>query len=419
MGTLPTIILVAAAYIVLGAVSARFSIVQSEAWTVWLASGVTLGMLLERPRDSWAPVLIGAGAAAIVFALSFHTPVRDSVAYGVIEVVVAIAGATSAALIAPLPARFAATRDVGALVVGAFVLSLAGATLVGLWHALTSQPDAWLVFRVWLLGTTVGTLLVAPLVTSWLQVQPKRPDGLPALVGGAVACALFLVCLGLLFASPVVASLGGSIAEGLTYLPFVFFSVIGLLWGARGVAATALAGALLSIYGTSKGMGPFADREGFFGEANLEVQAYSAALAITGLLVSTLAEGQRAAATRARDWQTRFEATIGAHRLIAYEWDPAGGRFIATGDTVGLVGVPAGHLVTLADWLACVAAPDRDAVAARFGERGQSGVEDTLRYAVSGPSGPTPVVDEARAILDREGALHRIVGIVRAARDGT
>ena len=42
----------------------------------------------------------------------------------------------------------------------------------------------------------------------------------------------------------------------------------------------------------------------------------------------------------ARDWQTRFEAAIGAHRLLAYEWDPASGRFVVTGDSLQLVGVP-------------------------------------------------------------------------------
>jgi hypothetical protein len=37
-----------------------------------------------------------------------------------------------------------------------------------------------------------------------------------------------------------------------------------------------------------------------------------------------------------------------------------------------------------------------------------------MRYAMSGPAGTSTVVDEARAIHDHDGALHRVVGIVRA-----
>ena len=78
-------------------------------------------------------------------------------------------------------------------------------------------------------------------------------------------------------------------------------------------------------------------------------------------------------------------------------------------------GLPAQKLATLADWLACVAPEDRNAVAERFGERGTGGASDIIRYAVSGPAGTRTVIDEARAIHDHDGDLHRIVGIVRAA----
>jgi hypothetical protein len=121
------------------------------------------------------------------------------------------------------------------------------------------------------------------------------------------------------------------------------------------------------------------------------------------------------AAARAREWKTRFEAAIGAHGLIAYEWAPESGELVVSGDTTDLVGLPAQKLATLADWLACVAPQDRDTVGARFGERGAGGAADTMRYAVLGPSGTRTVVDEARAIHDHDGELHRIVGIVRVA----
>jgi hypothetical protein len=119
----------------------------------------------------------------------------------------------------------------------------------------------------------------------------------------------------------------------------------------------------------------------------------------------------------ARDWQTRFEAAIGAHRLLAYEWDPASNRIVATGDSTELVGVPPARIATLADWLALVAADDRDRVAARFDERVRGrGEADTMTYLVAGPGGVMlAATDEARVIRDHDGALHRVVGMVRVA----
>jgi ClpP class serine protease len=69
----------------------------------------------------------------------------------------------------------------------------------------------------------------------------------------------------------------------------------------------------------------------------------------------------------------------------------------------------------LADWLALVAAGDRERVQTRFDERvrGQ-GEADTVTYLVHGPGGSAlAATDEARAIRDHDGELHRIVGIVR------
>ena len=64
---------------------------------------------------------------------------------------------------------------------------------------------------------------------------------------------------------------------------------------------------------TAQGEGPFAGVEGFRRDPELEVEGYALAIALTGLLIAVLAAAQRNAARAARDWQTRFEAAIGAH----------------------------------------------------------------------------------------------------------
>jgi integral membrane sensor domain MASE1 len=415
LGKVKTVIVVAVAYLALGAFAAFFAYSKQDAWGVWPASGFALGLLFVRARSNWMPVLAGAFLGALIFEPLVGSSLLDSLGYAVIEVVVTFAGGAVASQLSPPPLRFVSPRDVGAAVAGAFVLALTGAVIVGLWGNLAGSSDPWRTFRVWLIGNFVGMLLVAPFVASWAQFRLKRSGGLTmsSFAGGAVACALFLICLYLLFSAHPESRFLHSFALGLTYLPFVFFVLVALLWGARGATLAALIGALIAIAQTMRGLGPFIDRDGLFGDAELNAQGYAVALAMTGLLVATLVEGQRVAASRAREWKTRFEAAIGAHGMIAYDWAPESGALVVSGDTTKLIGVPAQKVATLADWLACVAPQDRDAVAARFGERGTGGAADTMRYAVSGPSGTSTVIDEACAIRDHDGELHRIVGIVR------
>ncbi len=234
-------------------------------------------------------------------------------------------------------------------------------------------------------------------------------------MGGVVACVLFAVCLMVPMVGLGVHSREGHVDSSLTYLPFICFSVVALLWGVRGATLVALVATIAAIILTNAGHGPFLDDNGLLGDPVLEVQAYALAISLTGLLVGTVAAGQRMAMLRARDWQTRFEAAIGAHRLLAYDWDPGSGRFSVTGDSRALLGVLPVQLATLADWIARVDGADRERVETRFGQRGAAGgATDVLAYAMRGTDGrKLAVSDEACAIHDHDGELMRIAGIVR------
>jgi integral membrane sensor domain MASE1 len=406
-------------YYVLGVLSGALSHVETDAWTVWLASGLVFGLLLACDKRRWPAILVGAFLGAAVFDWSLSRPVAEGIGYGAIEVVTSVAGAMLADKIGGHPLRLADPQELVALLAGALVLSMIGAFLATAWQYASGGLGALVVFRVWTLGNVLGAVLVAPLIVAWAAFRPRRSGGLPmrTFIGGGIAFVLFAGCLQYLFSANVQARFHGSVGESLTYVPFVFFALVALLWGVRGATLAAATGALLAVFHTVHGRGPFAGTEGFLGEAALEVQAYLFAISLTGLLIATLAAGQRTAAREAREWRTRFEGTIAAHRMLAYEWDPASGRLALTGEALPLLGVAPERLATLADWLGRVAAADRDAVSARFGERGSGGgASDTLAYAMQGADGGVVMVsDEARAIVDHDGSLHRVVGIVRVA----
>ncbi len=411
---------VASIYVVLAAVSALVAYSPADAWTVWLSSGLVLGLMLAQPRSRWPAILGGGFGGATAFALYLGSGPIEAVGYGVIEILAAGFGTFVASRLAVLPLRLKSGRALAVLVLGAALpLALTGAFLAAAWHLADGGASLSATFRIWMLSNFIGTLLVAPMVIAWSQFRPRRSGGLPmrAFAGGAVAFVLFLGTMWLLFDARSDERFGGSLGLGMDYLPIMFIALVALLWGIRGTTLAAFAGALIAIVNTAQRQGPFVGIEGFLGEAELEVQGYALAIALTGLLIAVLASGQKAAMRTARDWQTRFEAAIGAHRMLAYEWDPATGRLVVTGDSAELVGVAPIRLATLANWLALVAATDRERVEARFDDRAHGdGSPDTLTYLLTGPGGsPLAATDEARTIRDHDGALHRVVGILRIA----
>ena len=412
-------VVVAVAYIALAKLSAMLTHEATDAWSVWLATPLTLGVLLVVARARWLPVLVGAAIGAAVFSWVIDPgKIAWAGGYAAIEVLSAIAGAWAAHQVASIPLALERPREVAALVVGAAVIAFVGGALGAAWTAVSGSANVFATFYIWALANFVGALIIAPVVVTWAGFRAKRSGGLtmPQFVGGAVACVLLLGSLQLLFGANTTGRMSGSVGMTLTYPPILFIAVIALTWGTRGAALAAFAGAMIALFNTAHGNGPFAAVEGFAGEANLEVQGYAAVVALTGLLIAGLAARQRTLWREARDWRTRFEAAIGAHRMVAYEWDPASGAFAITGDTASLVGVPPARIATLADWLSHVVTDERDAMQTAFAMRADGGAMTTLNYRVQRADGtPVALTDETQAIRDHDGSLHRITGIARAS----
>jgi len=410
-------VVVTVAYLALAWLSAKVAYAPDEAWTVWLASGVVLGLLFALRRERWPAVLAGGFLGATLFALYLGTSLVVALGYGVIEVAAAGAAIALTARLLPLPLRLDSGRDLAALILtGAVPLALVGAFLAALWHLASADGGGLTVFRVWFVSNVLGTLLVAPVFVAWSQFRVRRSGGMPmsTFLGGALACVLFILTIWLLFDAAPGTRFEGDRGMTLTYVPILFVAILALLWGAQGATLAAFAGAVIAMVNTAQHEGPFARAQGFLGDAEFEVQAYALAIALTGLLIAILAASQRRAAREAREWQTRFSGAITAHRLVAYEWDPVTGKLAVTGDSSDLMGVPAASLATLADWLSHVVADDRDRVATRFDERvrGQ-GEPDRMTYLLHAGSATMTATDEARAIRDHDGELHRVVGLVR------
>lgn len=401
-------IVVAVAYLAFCFISKAVAYSPADAWTVWLPSGVVLGALLASTRDRWAGPLAGAFVAATAFALTLDIGLVDSLGYGVIEVVASAAAAYLVSRVVATPVKLSRPRELAAMIfAGALPLALIGAAIAAAWSMAAGSGTARQTFVVWLVSSFLGTLLVAPVIVAWTRFRVRRSGGmpLPAFVAGAVACALFLALMYLVFDRGI----------GFGYAPIMLIAIVALYWGAMGTTLTAFLGALIAIVNTAQHEGPFASSPGLIGDPELDVQAYVLVIALTGLLIAVLDAGKRRAIEDAQAWRVRFGAAIGAHRMLAYEWDPKTNRVVLTGDTDSLLGVAPERVASLADWLALADPESREAVAVRFDERVRGhGEPDTMAYAMRRADGDLlEASDEARVIRDHDGQLHRVVGIVR------
>jgi integral membrane sensor domain MASE1 len=384
--------------------------------TIWLASGVAIGVLAVARTSHWLPYSIGLAIGALVANLIAGEGIVASIIYAIEETVVALLIAWALKRWLGESFRLDSVRNV---LVFAAVGAVGGALASWLVNLAVypplGLPSPLLAWRLWIISGTVGTLIVAPLMFAWADFRPKRSGGatMADFAWGAPLFVLLVLATIFVFYGETGERFSGSVGFSITYLPFVFLVLGGLVWGSRGATLSTFVLAAIAVVYTVRAQGPFASVEGFLGEAVLEVQGYVAAAALMSLLVSALTAGRQRALRDAADWKTRYEAAIAASGQVLYELDPASGRLYWTGNTERL-GFAGQKPSTLAGYLERVHAGDRESVRSTFVALARG----TLRHAPlshrlrSAAGEDVRIVGDANAIVDFDDSIHRVVGFL-------
>jgi integral membrane sensor domain MASE1 len=319
------------------AVAAVLSQSMGDAMTlsasVWLATGVTFGALLAVKPPKRPAVLTGAALAAIALALLDGLAVLPAIAFGLNEAICASLGAWVARLLRSTgpDGSMEPGKAYAGVLLGALLTSALGASIgVMLWSWALPEPGVrcWSEWRVWTCTTFVGILLIAPLITSLAGFKVKRSGGMASsqFLAGAGTFLLFFVVAALIFSSDVSDRFSASLGPTLTYLPLPFMVVTAILWKERGATVATLIGALALIAWTNSGGGPFAEVEGFPGEAVIEVQGYVAVMALLVGVVNALGATAAQALAQAQDWRTRYRQVLDSNRTVVANFDAAPAR---------------------------------------------------------------------------------------------
>jgi len=338
----------------------RYATIGQSISLVWPPTGLALAALVVLGRRAWPGIAVGAFFANAATAVPLW--VAAAIAAGnTLEALVASTLVTRSAGERP---RLDAMATVRALILlaapaGALVSALIGVTSLELGGAL-SATGWFTATAVWWTGDLLGALLVAPLLIAWVTEPPPTRA-----VRGALEVAL--LCLGTALAAEL--GLGHllpvpSLLRRLDYLYLLFPFVIwaALRFGSRGASLMTFVVAVVAVWRTVAGGGPFNTDSG--GGTLLAVGCYLGIVAVTGLLLAAAVANERETATtalRARDEQLRV--ALDAARMGVWFWSATENRLTWDDTLRRMYGLGPGEEVTgYQDFLSRVHPDDREFV---------------------------------------------------------
>ncbi|MBI5535145.1 MAG: MASE1 domain-containing protein [Deltaproteobacteria bacterium] len=277
--------LLALAYFAAARLGLLFAIPPGNATPVWPASGIALAALVLWGNRAWPGIWLGSLLSNTLTEVSVVTSAAMASGNTLEVLLGAWAVRRWIGVATPCDKVGCVVRWAGIATVVSTLAALIGATSLGLggympWSAFGSN---WL---TWWLGDTAGTLAVAPLILAWANKQDDtRPEG-----GKLEAGALVLIVV------VVSAWLFGPWASHPLSQDFLYLVILCLIWPALrfGVRQVTLVTALLataSIWGTSRGYGPFHGSD--ISDSLLHLQTFLNVTALTGLALAGVVASRR------------------------------------------------------------------------------------------------------------------------------
>lgn len=293
------------AYFAAGRLGLGLAAIHPSASAVWAPTGIAIAAVLLLGRRAAWPVFVAA--FFVNWTTSGSLPASALIA----------AGNTGEALLAALLLeRRGGHKALGeprgilsfALAAGLASLLSASVGVTALYFAgladAASAPAIWL---TWWLGDATGALLFAPPIVLWARSPAPRLD--PRAMGHAALLVSLVVLVGVVVFDGLMSDrLRGA---DLSFLPILFVVWMSFQYTPRTVSTAVLALSAIAIWSTLHGDRPFAF-EPPSGDL-LYLQLLAAALALAGLLISTVLQERRAIETALRTGERALRDRVRAH----------------------------------------------------------------------------------------------------------
>lgn len=322
-------IILAGIYFAAGKFGLLLAMENPSASAVWPPTGIAIAAVLIFSYRVWPALVVGA------FLVNVTTPGSSAGVSGAIAIgntlealaggimVLKWAGGRSAFLRAQTVLKFALFAAVAATMISATI----GVTAlcVGKSAAWESYHRIW---TTWWLGDLGGALLLAPLLVTWSNPPAPRWT-LERAIETACVAALVTVLNVWVFVR--------EFGVGFSGYPVEYFAILPMLWaafrlGPRGATGTAVLTAVVAVYGTAQGLGPFATPELSVNTSLVLLQAFLATITLAALLLaSVMKDRQRVSDELARSERELSEFFENAP--IGLRWATIDGRILRVNRT--------------------------------------------------------------------------------------
>ena len=387
---------------------------------VWPPTGLALAALFLFGRRLWPGVAIGALLVNGLGSVPFLT--ACGMAAG--NTLEAVAGAYLLERFAGFRSSLRRVGDVVALVgLGAGTSTVLSATIGVASLRLGGVVPAsatWQTWRVWWVGDGLGSLVVAPLLLTWVRNPSARTRSASSLEVTACGVALLSVTV-LVF----------SRRSSYAYLVFPLLGWAAVRFGPRGAARASAALAVVAVIFTTHGLGPFA--RGATTDSLWVLDTFIGVMAITGLVVAAvvaerdrardelhtanvgLDERVREQTAELREDAERMAEAQRLARLGSWEWDTVADRVAWSDEMYRLHGLePRSCTIDYLGMLCRVHPEDRRIVDASRSATYRTGRPFELEHRIVVADGSVRwLLANGRAELDEVGAVVRVRGTGR------
>jgi PAS domain S-box-containing protein len=283
---------------------------------IWPPTGIALVGLLSLGYRAWPAIYAGA---FLVNAMA-NEPLGAALWIA--------AGNTGAALLGTYILRalrfesgLKRSRDVVSLFVAAVGSTLISATLGTaslVAESLVGWSDYVAVWWVWWTGDSLGILVVAPVLLTWIDRPRIQWRG-----ARLIEVAAYLIVTGLVGLIVFVLPAGSSpLFYPRAYVSFPLIAWAGLRFGSRETALGVAAIALFAVWGSVHGHGPFAN--GLLDTRLILLDAFIATVGCTALLIAAVTAERQGAREAARESESLLKEIIGYTPAMIYVKDLQG-----------------------------------------------------------------------------------------------
>lgn len=325
--TVCAIALLAAFYILTAKLGLMIGSVSGFAALVWPPTGIALAALVLFGMRLWPGVALGAFFVNYLSGASFFTACGMS--FG--NTVEALVGAYLLHRRGFLPS-LSRLKHVFSLVVLAALASTSISASIGvlsLWLGGVIQSNAvqetW---SAWWVGDMLGNLIVAPLLLIWGDRPKIHLRRSASWIVETIAVSLFLVLVNcIIFGLTPLSALSPALFQ---YLIFPLMTWIALRFGIRATVTTTFVLSILSIWATTRGMGPFANETLSTGLKSL--QYFMATVAVSAITLAVAVDERSRFEREGRESLARLATEERLRSMVHTAYD----AFIGT-DAKGVV----------------------------------------------------------------------------------